>query len=58
MTILTETETATAGDPPTVPAVAVQRLVKTYPHPDGGTFNAVDDLSFTVAPGEGPARLD
>jgi ABC-2 type transport system ATP-binding protein len=52
MTILTETETATAGGTPTVPAVAVQRLVKTYPHPDGGTFNAVDDLSFTVAPGE------
>ena len=34
------------------PAVRVDRLVKTYPDPDGGTFNAVDDLSFDVAPGE------
>jgi ABC-2 type transport system ATP-binding protein len=41
----TETGTASA-------AVEVRNLVKTYPHPDGGTFNAVDDLSFDVRPGE------
>lgn len=34
------------------PAVAVRNLVKTYPHPDGGTFNAVDGLSFEVGTGE------
>ncbi len=45
--------TSTHPDSPTDPAaVRVDRLVKTYPHPDGGTFNAVDDLSFTVATGE------
>jgi ABC-2 type transport system ATP-binding protein len=52
MTILTEKEPVAADHPPATPAVAVERLIKTYPHPDGGTFNAVDDLSFTVAPGE------
>jgi ABC-2 type transport system ATP-binding protein len=34
------------------PAVQVGNLVKTYPNPEGGTFNAVDDLSFEVAAGE------
>ena len=34
------------------PAVQVADLVKTYPHPDGGTFNAVDGLSFEVGAGE------
>jgi ABC-2 type transport system ATP-binding protein len=33
-------------------AVQVRNLVKTYPHPEGGTFNAVNDLSFEVAAGE------
>jgi ABC-2 type transport system ATP-binding protein len=33
-------------------AVRVDRLVKTYPNPDGGTFNAVDGISFDVAAGE------
>lgn len=40
------TRTAEAG------AVQVADLVKTYPHPDGGTFNAVDGLSFEVGVGE------
>ena len=34
------------------PAVQVANLVKTYPHPDGGEFNAVDGLSFEVGAGE------
>lgn len=48
------TQTAVRPADPTTatPAVAVRNLVKTYPHPDGGTFNAVDDLSFVVHPGE------
>jgi ABC-2 type transport system ATP-binding protein len=33
-------------------AVIVKDLVKTYDHPEGGTFNAVDGLSFTVEHGE------
>ncbi len=33
-------------------AVRVTDLVKTYPHPDGGDFNAVDGLSFEVGAGE------
>ncbi len=33
-------------------AVRVQDLVKTYPDPDGGAFNAVDGLSFDVTAGE------
>jgi ABC-2 type transport system ATP-binding protein len=32
--------------------VRVENLVKTYTHPDGGTFNAVDGLSFEVYTGE------
>ena len=45
-------------DPTTVaartdtPAVRVTNLVKTYPHPNGGNFNAVDGLSFEVGSGE------
>jgi ABC-2 type transport system ATP-binding protein len=34
------------------PAVRVQDLVRTYPHPDGGTFDAVAGLSFDVERGE------
>jgi ABC-2 type transport system ATP-binding protein len=34
------------------PAVQVTNLVKAYPHPDGGEFNAVDGLTFEVATGE------
>jgi len=33
-------------------AVEVADLVKEYPDPEGGTFNAVDRLSFTVEHGE------
>lgn len=33
-------------------AVEVQELVKSYPRPDGGTFNAVDGLSLEVRPRE------
>ncbi len=33
-------------------AVEVKNLVKTYTNPEGGTFNAVDGLSFDVATGE------
>jgi ABC-2 type transport system ATP-binding protein len=32
--------------------VTVQDLVKTYPGPEGGTFNAVDGVSFEVQRGE------
>jgi ABC-2 type transport system ATP-binding protein len=52
MTIETRTPLQAASTEKTEPAVRVSRLVKTYPHPDGGTFNAVDDLSFEVAAGE------
>ncbi len=45
-------ESPAAGRTTETQAVVVDRLVKTYPHPDGGTFNAVDDLSFAVATGE------
>jgi ABC-2 type transport system ATP-binding protein len=34
------------------PAVRVDSLVRTYPHPDGGTFDAVAGLSFEVEQGE------
>jgi ABC-2 type transport system ATP-binding protein len=33
-------------------AVRVRDLVRTYPHPDGGTFDAVAGLSFDVQRGE------
>ncbi len=33
-------------------AVTVDRLVKTYPSPDGGSFDAVAGVSFTVERGE------
>jgi ABC-2 type transport system ATP-binding protein len=33
-------------------AVAVHDLVRTYPHPEGGSFDAVAGLSFEVARGE------
>lgn len=36
----------------TLHAVEVSDLVKTYPHPEGGTFNAVDGLGFAVRHGE------
>ncbi|MGH2946250.1 MAG: ABC transporter ATP-binding protein [Solirubrobacteraceae bacterium] len=41
---------ATAGQRP--PAVEVRDLVKTYARPGGGSFNAVDGLSFEVRRGE------
>lgn len=49
------TQTAISAEalgPATAPAVQVTDLVKTYPDPDGGTFNAVDGLSFQVHTGE------
>ena len=50
------TQTAIVPQPPRLephtPAVRVTNLVKTYPHPDGGEFNAVDGLSFEVGVGE------
>lgn len=52
MTTLTETWPTTSATETEVAAVRVERLVKTYPHPDGGTFSAVDDLSFEVGAGE------
>jgi ABC-2 type transport system ATP-binding protein len=33
-------------------AVAIEGLVKHYPHPDGGTFAAVDGIDLTVTRGE------
>jgi ABC-2 type transport system ATP-binding protein len=36
----------------TEPAVAVEDLVKVYPHPGGGTLTALDRISFEVAAGE------
>ena len=52
MTALTETRHHSGSGPSETLAVRVDNLVKTYPHPDGGTFNAVDELSFEVAAGE------
>jgi len=52
MTTLAAHERPPVGGAEGAPAVDVARLVKTYPHPDGGTFNAVDDLSFSVGVGE------
>ena len=52
MTALTETRHRSGFGPSETLAVQVNNLVKTYPHPDGGTFNAVDGLSFDVAAGE------
>ena len=52
MTALTETRHRSSSGPSETLAVQVNSLVKTYPHPDGGTFNAVDGLSFEVAAGE------
>ncbi len=46
--------TSTAPSPEALPvsgdgiAVTVTELVKTYDHPEGGTFNAIDGLSFQV----------
>ncbi len=52
MTTLTQAHETARSNLDHSPAVRVHHLVKTYPHPDGGTFNAVDDLSFEVAAGE------
>ena len=52
MTALTETRHRSGSGPSETLAVQVDNLVKTYQHPDGGTFNAVDGLSFEVAAGE------
>jgi ABC-2 type transport system ATP-binding protein len=43
---------ATTGGTDRGAAVRVQDLVRTYPHPDGGTFDAVAGLSFEVRRGE------
>ena len=50
--MLTETRHRFGSEPRETPAVRVDSLVKTYPHPDGGTLNAVDGLSFEVTAGE------
>ena len=50
--MLTETRHRFGSGPSETPAVQVDSVVKTYPHPDGGTFNAVDGLSFEVKAGE------
>lgn len=54
-----DTETRPSGVPVTAgdggtpgPAVQVRDLVKTYPKPGGGHFNAVNGISFEVARGE------
>jgi ABC-2 type transport system ATP-binding protein len=52
MTTLMTTRHTDAETESENPAVSVRNLVKTYPHPDGGTFNAVDGLSFEVGAGE------
>ena len=52
MKVLTETRHRSGSGPSEIIAVQVNNLVKTYPHPDGGTFNAVDGLSFEVTAGE------
>ncbi len=52
MTALTETRHRFGSGTGETLAVQVMNLVKTYPDPDGGTFNAVDGLSFDVAAGE------
>ena len=48
----TMTRPATPAASTEAAAVAVTELVKTYPHPEGGDFNAIDGVSFTVAQGE------
>ncbi len=52
MTTQIATTSVAATPETTEPAVLVEHLVKTYPNPNGGTFNAVDDLSFEVGAGE------
>jgi ABC-2 type transport system ATP-binding protein len=52
MTILATDPQTPARDRAAIPAVEVRDLVKTYPHPEGGSFNAVDGLSFEVGAGE------
>jgi ABC-2 type transport system ATP-binding protein len=52
MTTVTQDRQTSASNQTTTPAVQVTGLVKTYPHPEGGTFNAIDGLSFDVGVGE------
>ena len=52
MTTLTTRPHQTEAQTQETLAVDVTNLVKTYPHPDGGNFNAVDGLSFDVGVGE------
>ena len=52
MTATTQDRKLTGTIRTDTPAVSVTNLVKTYPHPDEGTFNAVDGLSFEVGVGE------
>ena len=52
MTTLIQDPRSASAESTGIPAVQVTNLVKTYPHPESGTFNAVDDLSFDVGVGE------
>ncbi len=52
MTVMTDPKATVGSTQTAVPAVQVTSLIKTYPHPDGGEFNAVDGLSFEVGVGE------
>ncbi len=52
MTTATQIRQHSSSDELQGAAVAVRDVLKTYPHPDGGTFNAVDGLTFSVRPGE------
>lgn len=52
MTYIVNQEPPASAAVATAPAVEVRELVKRYPRPDGGTFNAVDGLSLEVRPGE------
>lgn len=52
MTVITRDRQHDRPTQTDINAVEVTNLVKTYPHPNGGTFNAVDGLSFEVGVGE------
>lgn len=48
----TPTPISTEPSVAAAPAVRVRELVRTYPHPDGGTFDAVAGVDFEVRRGE------
>jgi ABC-2 type transport system ATP-binding protein len=52
MQTTTATDIASADTETADPAVVIEDLTKHYPHPDGGTFAAVDGVSLTVRSGE------